>query len=79
MTSPGSSEARRPIALFAGASAAQSLLARGLVDELRLIQYPILLGAGTPLFAEDGVRRQLRLTGSESFGSGAMLQRYRFA
>ena len=72
-------EARRPIALFAGASAAQSLLARGFVDELRLIQYPILLGGGTPLFAEDGIRRKLELTGSESFGSGATLQRYRFA
>jgi dihydrofolate reductase len=71
-------EAKRPIALFAGASAAQSLLERGTVDELRLIQYPILLGGGTPLFGDDGVRRQLKLTGSESFSSGATLQRYRF-
>ena len=47
------------------------------MDEVRLIQYPVLLGAGTPLFAKDGVRRQLKLTGSESFASGATLQRYR--
>jgi dihydrofolate reductase len=71
-------EAKRPIALFAGAAAAQSLLTRGYVDELRLIPYPILLGGGTPLFAHDGVRRRLELTGSESFTSGATLQRYRF-
>jgi dihydrofolate reductase len=72
-------EAKRPIALFAGAAAAQSLLDLGMVDEIRLIQYPILLGGGTPLFADDGVRRRLKLTGSEAFSSGATLQRYRFA
>ena len=31
-------EAKRPIALFAGAAAAQALLDRGFVDEIRLIQ-----------------------------------------
>ena len=72
-------EARRPIALFAGASASQALLGAGLVDEVRLIQYPVLLGGGTPLFADDGRRRTLTLTGSEAFASGATLQRYRFA
>jgi dihydrofolate reductase len=72
-------EAKRPIALFAGASAAQSLLSRDFVNEVRLIQYPVLLGGGTPLFADDGVRRQLKLIGSEAFRSGATLQRYRFA
>jgi dihydrofolate reductase len=69
-------EATRPLAVFAGAGAAQSLL--DAVDELRLIQYPILLGGGTPLFADDGVRRSLELTGSESFSSGATLHRYRW-
>ena len=71
-------DAAKPIALFAGAAAAQSLLGRGMVDEIRLIQYPILLGGGTPLFADAGIRRQLTLTGSEAFKSGATLQRYRF-
>jgi dihydrofolate reductase len=72
-------EAKRPIALFAGASAAQAILACGYVDEVRLIQYPVLLGGGTRLFADDGERRTLKLTGSEEFPSGATLQRYRFA
>ena len=72
-------EARRPIALFAGAEAAQALLERGFVDEVRLIRYPVLLGGGTPLFADDGTRHDLRLIGSEEFASGATLQRYRFA
>lgn len=55
-------EAARSIALFAGAAAAQALLGRDVVDEVRLVQYPVLLGGGTPLFAEDDRKRQLALT-----------------
>lgn len=68
--------AARPIAAFAGAAMAQALLERGLIDEIRVIQYPILLGGGTPLFAKDGIRRKLTLTGGEDFSSGATLRRY---
>jgi dihydrofolate reductase len=72
-------EAARPIALFAGAGAAQALLDGEVVDEIRLIQYPILLAGGTPLFADDGKRRNLILISTERFESGAALNRYRFA
>ena len=72
-------EAKRPLALFAGAAAAQALLGRGVVDEIRLIQYPVLLGGGTPLFPIDGKRHRLTLLDSERFDSGATLRRYRFA
>jgi dihydrofolate reductase len=71
-------KARRPIALFAGVAAAQSLLERNAVDEMRLIRYPILLGAGTRLFKDRGGRRTLALIESTEFSSGATLQRYRF-
>jgi dihydrofolate reductase len=71
-------ESARPIAVFAGAGAAQALVERDLIDEVRLIQYPVVLGGGTPLFAADGKRRTLRLTASERFRSGATLNRYRF-
>jgi dihydrofolate reductase len=70
-------EAARPLAVFAGAGAAQSLLARGDVDEIRLIQYPVLLGGGTPLFARSGRRQELELVETRTFESGATLQRYR--
>ena len=70
-------EARRPIALFAGAQAAQAALNGDLIDEIRLIQYPVILGAGTPLFASDGTRRDLESIESERFASGATVQRYR--
>jgi dihydrofolate reductase len=71
-------QAGRPLAVFAGAAAAQALLARGDIDEIRLIQYPVLLGGGTPLFARDGRRRDLELIESHSFPSGATFQRFRW-
>jgi dihydrofolate reductase len=64
----------RQLAVFAGASAAQSLLARDLIDEIRLIVYPVLLGGGTRLFTDDGPRRDFTLISIESFESGATLQ-----
>jgi dihydrofolate reductase len=69
----------RPIAVFAGAKTAQALLQRDLIDEVRLIQYPLILGGGTPLFDADGKRRNLRLAASQRFDSGATMHRYRVA
>jgi hypothetical protein len=47
------------------------------VDEIRLIQYPVRIGGGTPLFALDGTRRRLTLTGSEQWEWGTTMGRYR--
>jgi len=67
-------QAKRPIALYAGAGAAQALMDE--LDEMRLIQYPVLLGGGTPLFAEDGRKRDWRLAEVRTFESGAVYHRY---
>ena len=67
-------KAKRPIAVYAGAGAAQALMDQ--IDEIRLIQYPVLLGGGTRLFNRDA-RRNLQLVESRSFSSGVVLQRYR--
>ena len=69
-------DATRPLALFAGAGAAQSVLEAGLVDELRLIQFPVVLGGGTPLFAADGRRRTFTPVEIQSFEGGPTLSRY---
>jgi len=63
--------------LVAGsASLARTLLERGLVDELRLLVYPVVLGTGKRLFAEGG-KHELELADSESYGSGVVKLAYR--
>ena len=69
-------EAARPIALFAGAAAVRAALAANVVDELRLIVYPVVLGGGKPLFERSGMRRNLSLIERSEFSSGAVLSRY---
>ena len=64
----------RDIAVFAGAGVAQSFLDLDLLDEYRLVINPIILGAGTPLFAEHaGQPMELRLVETSSFVSGAVM------
>jgi dihydrofolate reductase len=49
----------------------RSLLRQGLLDELHLLLHPIVVGAGKRLF-DDGAQVPLRLTASETFGSGVL-------
>jgi dihydrofolate reductase len=69
-------EAKKDIALFAGASAAQALSDLGLIDEYRLLLNPILLGNGKPLFGTGHARVKLALKDITRFGSGAMVLTY---
>lgn len=58
-----------------GASLAASLGAAGLIDEYLLFAQPVVLGRGTPFFA-DGFRPELRLIGSEVLPDDVVLTRY---
>jgi dihydrofolate reductase len=66
----------RDLALFAGARAAQTAVRLGVLDELRLIINPVLLGGGTRLFEAAYPKSELRLTHTRRFASGAMLLTY---
>ena len=48
----------------------QALLDRDLVDELRLMVYPLVLGAGKRLFGDTSDKKRLRLTDSKRVGDG---------
>jgi dihydrofolate reductase len=55
----------------------RALLADGLVDELHLFVFPVALGAGQRLFADDGSTVKLALMGSDSYDSGVVHLSYR--
>src|SRR5690606_24917488 len=56
----------------------QALAERGLVDEYRLMVYPILLGGGQRLFGDDAEEAALELVKAEPVGSdGVMMLTYR--
>ena len=54
----------------------QTLLAHGLIDELRLLIFPVLLGRGRRLFGTDAIPAALRLTRSATSGTGVILATY---
>jgi dihydrofolate reductase len=53
------------------------LLERDLVDELALVVYPVVVGAGMRLFPERGPTHTLELIESRPTPSGITIQRYR--
>ncbi|QCU78251.1 dihydrofolate reductase [Citricoccus sp. SGAir0253] len=55
----------------------QSLLTADLVDEFRVLTFPVLLGAGKRLFAEGTVPAGLRLTAQGVSPSGVVMGTYR--
>jgi dihydrofolate reductase len=56
---------------------AHTLLAHDLVDELRLIVFPVVLGTGKRFFAEGSAPRTWQLTASRTTGTGATIASYR--
>lgn len=60
-----------------GATLVTSLLNDGLLDELRLIVHPVLLGGGRALFAGVAGRRSLTLVQTEATKAGRVILTYR--
>jgi dihydrofolate reductase len=54
----------------------QSLIQHGLVDELRLVINPVLVGGGKRIFPDDGALRTLRLVDHEVTGTGTIIATY---
>ncbi len=55
----------------------QTLLANDLVDEIRVLIYPIVVGPGKRLFGDGTIPRRLELTDSRTTPSGVSIARYR--
>jgi dihydrofolate reductase len=59
-----------------GSELASSFLEQGLIDELRIILTPILLGAGKAVFGDIKKRHPLKLVSTRSFKSGNVMATY---
>jgi dihydrofolate reductase len=65
------------IAIHGSAQLVQDLLEHDLVDELRLMVFPVVLGAGKRLFADTSDKKPLRLADSKVVGDGVTILTYR--
>src|SRR5256886_2283568 len=64
------------IVVHGSAHLAQSLIENDLVDELRLMVFPVVLGTGKRLFGETSDKKPMRLTSSQVVGDGVAIQIY---
>ena len=64
------------IVVHGSAMLAQALLEEDLVDELRLMVYPVVLGIGKRLFGETSDKKPLRLVDSKVVGDGVTILTY---
>ena len=69
----------RDLQIHGSARLAQSLLAAGLIDEVRLAVAPVIVGHGRRLFPDGGAPAGLRLVSSETTPGGLALQTYEWA
>ncbi len=63
----------RDIVVHGSPQLTQTLIEHDLVDELRLVVYPIIVGAGKRLFGETTETKRLRLVETETFDDGIHL------
>jgi dihydrofolate reductase len=64
------------IVVHGSAQLAQTLLEQDLVDEVRLMVFPVVLGAGKRIFGETSDKKPLRLTDSKIVGDGVAILIY---
>ncbi len=63
----------KDIVVHGSAQLVQTLLENDLVDELRLMVYPVVLGSGKRLFGDTTDKKPMRLVDSKTLGDGVIL------
>ena len=67
----------KDITIIGSPTLVRSLLAEGLLDELRLLVHPVVVGGGKRLFEDGGEQKALDLVDSKTFGTGVVYLTYR--
>jgi dihydrofolate reductase len=69
-------EASGDVVVHGSVQLAQTLIEHDLVDELRLMVFPVILGTGKRLFGDPGEKKTLRLVDSKVVGDGVVILTY---
>jgi dihydrofolate reductase len=64
------------ILVYGSTRLAQTLIEHRLVDELRLLVHPVVVGAGRRLFGATSDKRPLRLVDTRTVGNGVVIHTY---
>jgi dihydrofolate reductase len=72
-------EVQGEIVVYASRRLVRTLLDQGLVDELRLIVFPVVLGTGERLFDRIEDKKSLRLRSARAIGDNLALLDYELA
>jgi dihydrofolate reductase len=66
-----------PILVHGSATLVRTLLAERLVDELRLMVFPVMIGGGMRIFPDERAKLEFELTDLARYDTGVLLQVYR--
>ncbi len=64
------------VVVHGSAQLTQALIEHDLVDELRLMVFPVVLGSGKRLFGESADKKRLELFDTRTVGDGVLILRY---
>ncbi|HEX5549127.1 MAG TPA: dihydrofolate reductase family protein [Ktedonobacterales bacterium] len=70
-------EVGQDILIFGSGQLVHSMVAQSLIDEYRLMVFPVILGSGKRVFPEADEKTTLTLVESKPFASGVMVLTYR--